>query len=216
LAVVVLVGGLFYVLQPSVGSAMASERAGATVVVLAGVGAGDEFEYIGSKACRKCHIKNYKSWEEGPHAKSLDVLKPGNATEEKEKHNLDAATDYSTDEKCLKCHVVGFGKPGGYTVPDPADEKAVKKASELAAVGCESCHGPGGGLLDLKNEIMKEKRKYKFAELEAKGAVAPTAEQCTKCHTEDHPTYTPEKKFDFEKMKEKGVHEHVELKQREE
>jgi len=215
IAVVILAGVVTYLAQGPGATAVADQNAGATAAVLSAVGAGDEHEYIGSKSCKKCHIKVHKSWEAGVHAKAFETLKPGNAAEEKTKHSLDPAKDYTTDEKCLQCHTVGFGKPGGYAIPDAADESAVKKAAELAGVGCESCHGPGGGAEELKKEIMKDKRKYKSEELLAKGMVAPTAEQCLKCHTEDHPTFDAEDKFDFEAMKEKGVHEHEELKLKE-
>ncbi len=211
-AVLALGGALVYLAQGNDRRAVADDRtpAVATAVVTSVIGA-DEFEYTGSKSCKKCHSATYKSWEKGPHATALEALKPNNAAEEKTKHNLDPAKDYSTDEKCLQCHVVGFGKPGGYAVPAAGDEAAAKAVEKLAAVGCESCHGPGAGVEDLKKEIMKDKRKYKSEELHAKGMIAATADVCVKCHTEDHPTFDPEEKFDFEKMKEKGVHEHVAL-----
>ena len=125
-------------------------RTGITIVLAAAVGlmmtmsasAGDP-EYVGSKSCKKCHIKIYKSWEKGAKAKTLDALKPGEASEAKTKHGLDTAKDYSKDESCLACHSVGFGKPGGYAAPAEGDEAAAKKAKALAGVGCESCHGPG-------------------------------------------------------------------------
>jgi mono/diheme cytochrome c family protein len=158
-----------------------------------------------------CHSKSYKSWEEKSHAKALEPLKPGAAAEEKTKHKLDPAKDYTKDETCLVCHTVGFGKKGGYAIPPEGDEKAAKKAESLAAVGCESCHGPGGGVADIKKDIQKNKRKYKVEELTAHGLVVPTAATCQQCHTETHPTFDPEEKFDFEKMKEKGVHDHEKL-----
>ncbi|MCB9849754.1 MAG: cytochrome c family protein [Phycisphaerales bacterium] len=208
MAIVGLVAALVCAMQWSTTPAQAGE--GTTIssaAVIAVLASDDKYEFEGSKSCKKCHIKTYKSWEDTPHAKALETLKPGNATEEKEKHNLDAAKDYSTDEKCLACHTVGYGKAGGYAVPDSEDKKAVKDAEERAGVGCESCHGASSGYMDLKAEIKKEKRKYKTSELTALGLVVPTAETCTKCHTEDHPTFDPEDKFDFDKMKEKGLHE---------
>ena len=212
---VVLVGGLCLALAKSstpVSASPATFASSATVVALA---AGDDFEYVGSKSCKKCHIKVYKSWDDTSHAKAIDVLKAGEAADEKTKHGLDPAKDYTTDEKCLECHVVGHGKKGGYETPDPEDKKAVKAAKALSGVGCESCHGPGGGYMDLKKEIKKEKRKYKTEELTKLGMVVPTAETCQKCHTETHPTFDPEDKFDWDKMKEKGIHEHEELELRE-
>ncbi len=40
---------------------------------------------------------------------------------------------------CLSCHTTAMGRPGGF----PKDGKPADHA-DLARVGCESCHGPGG------------------------------------------------------------------------
>jgi peroxiredoxin len=80
--------------------------------------------HVGSEACRSCHEAEFASWEAGPHAGSLASL----AQQEKQ-GNVD----------CLPCHTTGFGKPGGFP---PGAEAAAH--ADLARVGCESCHGPGG------------------------------------------------------------------------
>ena len=46
--------------------------------------------------------------------------------------------------------------------------------------------------------------------------IKATAEVCLGCHTEDHVTFDAEDKFDFDKMKEKGMHAMQGLKLREE
>ena len=170
--------------------------------------AGDA-EYVGSKACKKCHIKVFKSWEKTKHANTLDVLKAGEAAEAKTKHGLDPAKDYTTDESCLACHSVGFGKPGGYAVP--ADEDAAKKVKDLVGVGCESCHGAGGGYIELHTAIQKEKREYTLDEMKAAGLVVPDEAACKSCHNDKSPTHEG---FDFAAAKDKGVHEHAPLKYR--
>ncbi|MHC4695664.1 MAG: multiheme c-type cytochrome [Planctomycetota bacterium] len=183
----------------------------ATLPAMGGEGAA----YVGSKKCKKCHMKQNKSWKAGKKAKALDVLLPGQATEVKAKFDLDSSTDYSKDETCLACHTTGYGHEGGYFMPDPADEKAVKKAKKLAGVGCESCHGPGGEYVKLFDEIMKSKRTYKVEEVYAAGLRKIDEATCTGCHNEKSPTYDPAKPFNFATMKDKGAHEHFPLKQRE-
>ena len=83
--------------------------------------------YVGSKACEGCHAAEYATWAKGAHARAVDPLRAKGKAE---------AAD------CLKCHTTGFGRSGGF----PADAKAGKLDvhGDLAAVGCESCHGPGG------------------------------------------------------------------------
>lgn len=88
-------------------------------------------EYTGAKAgCRKCHLKQYRSWEKTPHAKTLEAL----------------PEDERSNPECLRCHTTGFGEPTGFT--------SVDATPELAFVGCEQCHGPGSGYRD--KEIMQD------------------------------------------------------------
>ena len=174
----------------------------------------EDVSYIGSKKCKKCHLKQYKSWESLKHGAALTLLEPGQASEAKSAHNLDSGKDYTKDDTCLTCHAVGFGKPGGYAVP--TDEKAAKKAKSLAGVGCEACHGPGGGYIKVQEEIKKSKRTYKPEEMYDAGLVKADESVCVKCHNDKGPTFDSSKPFDFETAKDSGVHEHYPLKQREE
>jgi len=179
------------------------------------LGEPSQYTYVGANKCKKCHLKEHKSWSSNKKSKALETLMPGQAAEAKQKHNLDPNKDYSTDAACLKCHTTGFGHPSGYAVPDAADEKAVKEAQNLAGVGCESCHGAGSGYMVLHEEIMKSKRTYKVDEMYAAGMTKIEAAACTNCHNDQSPTYDAANPFDFEKMKATGGHEHFELKQRE-
>jgi len=172
-------------------------------------------EYIGNKKCRMCHIKNFKSWEKTPHSKAFELLMPGKAADEKKKFKLDPDKDYTKDKTCLPCHVVGFEKKGGYAIPAPGDKKAARKAKRLEGVGCEACHGAGEEYAKVFKEIQRSKRKYKTEELYKVGLILPTVKTCTACHNEKSPTFDKNEKFDFEKMKKKGVHDHEPLKQRE-
>jgi peroxiredoxin len=77
--------------------------------------------YSGSEACAVCHDKANATWQLTQHATAFDTLV---------RHSAAARTD------CVGCHVVGFDKPGGYTISPPA--------KHLENVGCEDCHGRGG------------------------------------------------------------------------
>ena len=185
---------------------------------------GDDFEYVGSKKCKMCHKDAYKSWEATTHAKAFEILKPGERSGAKEKYGLDSAKDYTTDESCLACHTTGFGKKGGYAVPDPADEKAAKKMAKLEGAGCECCHGPGKEYAKLHKEIRnankgdkKGTRKYKPEEMYAVGMTKIEEATCACCHNDKSPTFEAGKTLDFEKMtaNEAAIHAHQELELRE-
>jgi hypothetical protein len=197
------------VLTPAVAgdSVITALTAGASVPAL-----DDKFEYVGGKKCKKCHIKEHKSWEESKKAKTFEVLKPGQAAEAKTKAKLDPAKDYTKDAGCLACHTTGYGKPGGYAIPETADEKVLKEIEKVQNVGCESCHGPGSEYIKVFEDIKKADRKYKAAELYAVGLTKIEAAACTGCHNEKSPTY---KAFDFEKQKNDGSHELQPLTKRE-
>ncbi len=80
--------------------------------------------YVGSQACQSCHAKEFETWSKQPHASAMASLEKKGATQK-----LD----------CLACHTTAMGRPGGF----PKDGKPADHA-DLARVGCESCHGPGG------------------------------------------------------------------------
>jgi len=160
---------------------------------------GDEYAYVGSNNCKKCHIKEWRSWSETKMANTFEVLKPGERTEAKQEAGLDPDKDYTADPACVKCHVTGYGKPGGFV--------DIETTPDLAGVGCEVCHGPGGtytqdGYMTLKN------RNYKKENLVAVGLVGEiTKEQCVSCHNTESPFVGDDYVFDFEARKDEGTHE---------
>src|SRR6185436_2059130 len=88
--------------------------------------------HVGSEACQSCHAKEYESWAAGPHAAAFKVLE---------------VRKLGGDAKCQKCHTTGFGREGGFPPGSAASAHA-----DLARVGCESCHGPGGDHIAAPNE----------------------------------------------------------------
>jgi hypothetical protein len=76
--------------------------------------------YIGSEACRGCHIKQGTDWAASAHASALATLDKKSS---------------STGTACMQCHVTGQGAAGGFT--------SREGTPALANVGCEACHGPG-------------------------------------------------------------------------
>lgn len=169
--------------------------------------------YAGPDSCKKCHLKQAKSWKTTPLAKAFDVLKPGEAADKKKAAGLDPAADYCKDAKCLKCHTTAYGKDGGYpaVVEGKAfTEEETARAALTAGVTCEACHGPGS----LYGPFKKTNEKFKLEEIQKLGATAPMkAEHCAECHAKECPTMPADYAFDFEKMKKSpNMHEHVPLK----
>jgi hypothetical protein len=167
--------------------------------------ANPDYSFIGTKGCKKCHIKQFKSWAETNMAKAFDLLKPGERAAAKKNAGLDPQKDYTKDPDCLPCHVTGYGKPGGFL--------SLEETSDLVAVSCEMCHGAGSEY--TKEQYMHLKNKeYKLSEVLKVGLVSPvTADSCTSlCHNENSPFYNKDKPFDFEKQKDEGTHQHFPLK----
>lgn len=173
-----------------------------------------ERAYVGSAKCRMCHIKQHNSWKRTGKSRSLNALKAGKVVEVKKQCGLDPENDYTRDENCLKCHVTGYGRPGGYAVPDTADERAVKRAARRAHVGCESCHGPGSEYVKLHKEIKKSRRMYNVEEMYAAGMVPQDASVCAHCHSNECPIHDESKEFQYDGMKGEAVHVHRSLAQR--
>ncbi len=80
-------------------------------------------DYVGSEACQVCHESEFKTWQASPHGHSVATLEK---------------TGQAGEEGCLECHTTAYGRPGGFPPGAP-----VSAQSDLARVGCESCHGPG-------------------------------------------------------------------------
>jgi peroxiredoxin len=81
-------------------------------------------DFVGSAVCASCHASEHATWAASPHARAVLTLE---------------AKGKASDAACLRCHTTGFDKPGGF----PAGGSRSAHA-DLANVGCESCHGPGG------------------------------------------------------------------------
>jgi len=164
-----------------------------------------EHAYIGSKQCKKCHVKQYKSWLETSMAKSFELLKPGERAEQKTAAGLDATTDYTKDPECLPCHTVGYGKQGGFV--------DIETTPNHAGVGCEMCHGAGGTYALKENMSLKNKR-YKLVDIVAVGLNHPIeSTTCTGlCHNDNSPFAGDDYVFDFAVRKEEGTHVHLPLK----
>jgi len=141
-------------LPPAERARLLAERGGPRPAVLGGTA-----PHVGSEACRSCHPAEYETWARGRHARSVESL---------------AAKDASEDPACLRCHTTGFGQEGGFPEDgSPADHP------DLARVGCESCHGPGG------NHVPEQAPKRgTILSLSDKCDTCVILEICGSCHDE--------------------------------
>lgn len=164
-------------------------------------------KYVGAEGC-KCHKSEISDWERSKHSKALDLLRPGKKKSSKKKANLDPEKDYTTDEKCIRCHVTGYKKEGGF--------KDVESTPDMAGVGCESCHGPGSDYRVLhKEKPLQFTREAAIAQGATYGSV--DAAVCKECHVHKDNPFKPEMgekyRFDHNKaLKEtRSFHDYYEL-----
>lgn len=104
--------------------------------------------YSGNEFCMMCHETEYETYLLTDHSKAFDTLVRHGA---------------SAKPECVSCHVVGYGKPGGFNLEDPYT------ARNFENVGCESCHGRGGP--HLSPDFVKD-RNYENT--------------CRQCHDPKH------------------------------
>jgi hypothetical protein len=102
----------------------------------------------GSASCLKCHSGDYNAWIGSRHARAFASLQE---------------SGFHADSNCQKCHTNNFGMAGGFVSARRSG------ATELAGVGCESCHGPSGA----------------HAKDPTKHTSWAAIVQCVRCHTED-------------------------------
>ena len=147
---------------PTIAASPASETAAA------GSPGQEDFEYVGSSKCKKCHLRQFKSWEDTAMANTFDVLKPGERVDAKLDADLDPDADYTDDPTCLECHTVGYGEPSGF--------ESLDATADLAGTGCEACHGPGSAYI-ADNVMGNKNKEHSFEEVLAKGLVFPVPEE---------------------------------------
>jgi hypothetical protein len=83
--------------------------------------------YRGKELCRRCHAGLYSFWSGTGHARSFEDL---------------SGSGDAGRPSCLRCHTTGYGEQTGFV--DGQSTPA------LAAVTCESCHGPAGDHADSR------------------------------------------------------------------
>lgn len=103
----------------------------------------------GSATCLKCHAADYNNWIGSRHARAFATLQE---------------SGFHVDSSCQKCHTSNFGMVGGFVSARRSG------ASELAGVGCETCHGPSAAHVNDP----------------AKRTSWPAIVQCVRCHTEEN------------------------------
>ncbi len=85
--------------------------------------------YVGSQTCQSCHPTAYGAWAKSKHALAWKTLQDAEADPKRYGWPVTHYPD------CVSCHVVGYREQTGFLDFD--------ETPQLAAVGCERCHGPG-------------------------------------------------------------------------
>lgn len=152
-----------------------------------------EFQYIGVKGCKMCHMSKksgaaYKIWQKTKHAQAYATLASDEAKAIAKKKGI---ADPQKADECLSCHVAGHGEDA---------KRLGKKYAVEDGVSCEACHGPGSGYKSKKTMTAVYKGEIEPASV---GLVKPTEETCKRCHNEKSPTF---KSFNFKEMFEKIAH----------
>jgi len=105
-----------------------------------------EAAYLGADKCKMCHSKQHVTWTKMKHSRAIESL---SAEEQK-------------NAECVKCHVTGYGKTGGF--------ESMEKTPKMANVQCEACHGAG-------SLHMKAPKPEKKNTINGKGT------DCRECHS---------------------------------
>lgn len=149
-----------------------------------------EHPFVGSGGCG-CHKQELSDWKTSKHARAFDLLKAGKKKASKKKAGLDPYKDYTHDEKCIKCHVVGYKKEGGF--------KDIESTRALSGVGCEMCHGAGKAYRTIHSS---KPLTFTKDEVIRKGQIYASMDQsvCKRCHGHKDTPFKPEidKKYDID------------------
>ena len=166
-----------------------------------------EHAYIGISKCKMCHNtakwgKIYDKWAATKHADAYTTLANKESKAIAKKMNIN---DPQKSDKCLVCHVTGYGRYGVAKIVDNGGIMKIVDKGEIAKISgkdeppkgekysmeegvtCEACHGPAGDY--VTSHIKKDNKKQAMAD----GLIIPTEELskelCVKCHNKQSPTY---------------------------
>lgn len=132
--------------------------------------------YIGNEACKQCHDADYAVWQDSRHAHAWQTLV--DAEHDQQRYGW-PVTSYPD---CVACHSVGYRQRSGFV--------DAQQTPQLAAVGCENCHGPGSQHAEAPTE-------HRLGRV---GDGAPSA-RCRDCHDFEQ---SPD--FDYKKAWAKIAH----------
>jgi hypothetical protein len=134
-------------------------------------------DFVGSERCADCHAGSFSVWDQSGHARATRTLV-----------ELDPPRQF--DPECMACHMTGWHPLGCF--PYEGGYRGLDTTPQLAAVGCEACHGPGG-----KHSAAEEGSDHDLqrALREAVSLAQDDARQrvCITCHDVDN---SPD--FDFD------------------
>ncbi len=134
--------------------------------------------FVGSQKCVDCHDSAHGQWLEQRHATALDTLA-----------KLEVPRLH--DPECISCHVVGWN-PQGY-FPYETGFESLDKTPHLAHVGCETCHGPGGGHVAAEwGEVELTEEQILAHRRDVRVTLDQAEKGCRECHDLDN---SPQ--FDF-------------------
>jgi hypothetical protein len=167
-------------------------------LLAAPAGAADDeapYAFVGVSKCKSCHNEKakgaqYDVWRKSPHARAWETLASPAALVIAEELELGAPPQEAP--QCLTCHVTGHGEPANRT----------GKLKPEDGVGCESCHGAGGGYY-RKKEMAAIFRGELMPE--TVGLVFPNEIVCRHCHNDRSPTFQG---FDFDDAVGRIAHPH--------
>jgi hypothetical protein len=144
--------------------------------------------FIGAQKCKTCHTDKaagdqYTAWTNMKHAKAWERLASDEAKKVGKEKGIE---DPQKSEKCLACHVTGFGQP---------KEHFDKAFDVKLGVQCETCHGPGERHMKARIAAAgdeEEDAKPKYTAIPADEiVVTPKMEVCLACHNEESPSFRP-------------------------
>jgi hypothetical protein len=132
--------------------------------------------FVGSERCLDCHVEEYRIWEETLHSHAFESLEA----------DLRGAAPGSWDPRCIECHTVGFRYETGFGSARTSAATRFGPKSPLAAVGCESCHGPGE----------RHSQTLATGDIDLGSAPIGGPSLCVRCHDSDNdPSFVFDKKW---------------------